>query len=166
MNPQSLKQIKNRRFFRIAKDRLAPHGNALAAIGTACASAYFFSTGNPRMATDLADISVLTLKTWIMPYVGQGKGINYLSIAFNGLDSILMEGATQVWGIPTYRGTHIITIVQSVANLTELYLKRNTEINSTKETPIVPRTDYINSPAKTDGVGPNFFISRLYSIRV
>jgi len=152
----------NLRLSKVAKEKLAPHGNLLAAIGTAFGSAHQFFIGNPRMGTDLANISVLTFKTWLLPYVEEGKNINYMSILWNLLDSILMEGATQVWGVPTYRGTHIITGIESLANITELYLKRNSGIVTTKKTENPAKTNYFNpqNELSKSSFGP--LINRLY----
>ena len=156
----------NLRLSRVAKERLAPHGNLVASIGTALGSAYHFLKGDPRMGTDLANISVLTFKTWLLPYVEEGKNINYLSIVWNVLDSILMEGASQVWGSPIYRGTHTITIGEILANLSELYLKRNSRTHSTEESSSLSKTNYTNAPEKPGEIKPESFMSRLYSFRI
>ena len=150
----------NLRFTKVAKERLAPYGNLFASIGTALGSAYSFIMGNQRMGTDLANISVLTFKTWLLPYVEEGKNINYLSIAWNVLDSILMEGASQVWGVPTYRGTHIITAIETLVNIAELRLKKNPGIHPTEETSKLSKIDYMNIPEKT---GPEPLTSELYT---
>ncbi len=152
----------NLRLSKVTKERLAPHGNLLASIGTFLGSAYYFLTGNPRMGTDLANISVLTFKTWLLPYVEEGKNINYLSILWNVLDSILMEGASQVWGVPTYRGTHLITATEGLANLTELYLKRNSGISSVEEIENPSRINYFNPPRENNESWPGVFMNRLY----
>jgi len=158
--------LGNSRFARKAKERLTPHGNIIVFGGTFLGAGYCFLNGNPRMGTDLLNIGILTGKNWLASYVPEdNKNINYLNIALNFIDSIIMEAAYQVWDNPIYRGTHAITAAQTLANLTELYRKKN-RIHSTEETSEFSKTNYTDVPEKPGEIKPESFMSRLYSIRI
>jgi len=157
----------NSRFAKKAKERLAPNGNIIVFAGTALGSVYYFLNGNPRMGTDLLNIGILTGKNWLASYAPEeNKNINYLNIVLNLMDSVIMEGASQVWGSSIYRATHAITAAQILANLGELYVKRNSKIDSTEEITESSRINYTKAPKKLGEIGPESFMSRLYSIKI